>query len=122
MTKLFTIILFSFFSHQVLAAKMLVGITKDGSECAVRLPQENDNILSFSYGHDGFGFVYSPEQLTTALKAGQNPIIIKGGDGPISAKLALNLNQDGSINSAVYTQWAVIIPKRVICDHFRIIE
>lgn len=119
MGKILAMILLSTLGQQALAATTLIGTTKNGEECYVKMNLENNNI-SFQAGRDGFGFVVSADEIKEALSSGQNPVVIEGGDGPISAKLALAFNQDGTLNHVVYKQWTLIIPKKITCTNLQV--
>lgn len=119
MKKILAMILLSTLGQQALAAKTLVGTTSEGEKCYVNMNLENNNI-SFHAGDVGFGFIAYADEIKSALRAGQNPVVIEGGDGPMSAKLALSFNQDGSLNYVVYKQWTLVIPKKITCTNLQV--
>ncbi|XGC80260.1 hypothetical protein ACES2L_13090 [Bdellovibrio bacteriovorus] len=96
------------------------GTTQKGAECSVVFDLANNNI-SFSFERDGFGFSVDPLDIQDAFAQNVSPIVLKGNDGPVSARLAIT-REEGKTVRASYTSKAFLNTKRVLCSNLVKVE
>lgn len=93
------------------------GTTQNGGECSVIFDLANSNI-SFSFAGGGFGFAVDPLDIQDAVGQNISPIVLKGSDGPVNARLSLT-REDGKVTRASYTQKTFLVAKRVLCSNLK---
>jgi hypothetical protein len=105
-------------SQSFAAAEVLEGKTALNAKCSVRIDLDKE-LVSFAGDAVAFGFFVKPNTISEAVKKGDKLLTIVGNDGPVKARLTLELSSNGTIESASYSQRTFIRSQRVKCTELK---